>query len=189
MAALVDDVLLVLECKNSILPCNLFELRTSYQHCETAAGQLDRVMGLLDDPAHRETVLTRLGAARRPVTQVVSGIAVSNRLFAGLRIGRHLVISLGQFARFITHGDFYLAGQLARTRGEGSLSGAALAEFMAGGFFRRMFAAMKPAARTYNCGGRNLRFNTFFLDFLELGRQFGIDINPEEFEHDASDQS
>jgi hypothetical protein len=185
VAALVDDVLVILECKNSILPCNLFELRTSYRLCETAAGQLDRIVSLLEDARHRDTLLKRLGATGRPVSKIVTGIAVSNRLFEGLRLGRHLVIALGAFVRFLTDGDFYFAGRLARSRGEGALTGAAVVEYLEGSFFHRVFAAMVPYARTFMCGARAFRFHTFLLDFVEFGKQFGIPITIEELEEEA----
>src|SRR5207248_11416694 len=40
--ALIEDVLFVFECKNSLHPCSPFELRTSFDHLVEAQDQLDR---------------------------------------------------------------------------------------------------------------------------------------------------
>jgi hypothetical protein len=176
VVALVDDVLVVLECKNSLLPCNAFELRTSRDHCRTGASQLDRLQRLLGEPSHIESVLHRLGGTERQVSRVVTGVVVSNRLFAGLKIGQHPVISLGTFLGFIEHGTLNVAGQIARTRPDGRLTGTSVVEFLNGSFYTRIFGAMQPGEKIFACGGRRLRFRTYFLNFIELGRQFGLEV-------------
>ena len=48
--ALVEDVLVILGCKNAIFPCNIFELRTSGDRCVEAAEQLDRASAAFAAP-------------------------------------------------------------------------------------------------------------------------------------------
>jgi hypothetical protein len=53
-------------------------------------------------------------------------------------------------------------------------------EFLAGSFYGRMFAAGVPVERVAAVGGRHVKNVSFALDFIALGRQFGIEIDPRE---------
>ncbi len=156
VAALVDDTLVILECKNSLLHCNVFELRTSRDRCVEAATQLDRA---------------------RDVTGIVAG----NRSFIGSRFGGHLVVSPGNLSNFIGQGEIHLGEHAARTRPAGRLTGDAIRGFFDGSFYDRIFAAMTPVARVAELAGRRLKHESYALDFIALGREFGVEIDPQEF--------
>lgn len=178
VAALVDDVLVILECKNAILPCNVFELRTSQDRCVEAAEQLDRASAALAVPAHRDALLARLGCRERPVAYVVTAIVVGNRLFIGSRFGRHLVVSPGHLGNFIVGGDIHLGKHSSPMRAAGALTGAAMREFFAGSFYDRMFGAMVQVERVAEVAGTRVKYESYALDVIALGREFGIDIEP-----------
>ena len=58
------------------------------------------------------------------------------------------------------------------------MTGTAIREFFAGSFDDRMFATMTPVEHVVELAGRRLEHETFALDFIELGRQFGIEVDP-----------
>jgi hypothetical protein len=180
VAALVEDTLVILECKNSLLPCNLFELRTSRDQCEKAARQLDRALQVLRTGTHREHLLARLGAGDRPVNHVATGIVVGNRLFIGSRIDGHVVMSPWHLSNFIGRGEIQVVGHAARTRAPGGLTGQMIRDFCGGAFYAHVFGAMVPVTRQVVLGGRDLTYESYALDFIALGAEFGIAVDPEE---------
>ena len=182
VAALIDDTLLILECKDPLLPCSMFELRTSLDHCEKAATQLDRNLVVLEQASQREFVLSRLGATGQSVNHVVTGIVAGNRLFTGWRVGAHLVTSPGNLTNFIRSGEISIMEKTARMREPGQLSGGATREFFEGKFYQRTFTAMIPVKEVTELGSKRLELNSYALELGELCRQFGIDLTPSEIE-------
>ena len=182
VAALIDDTLLILECKDPLLPCSMFELRTSLDHCEKAATQLDRNLAVLGQTSRRENVLSRLGAIGQSVNHVATGIVAGNRLFTGWRVGAHLVTSPGHLTNLIRSGEISIMEKTARMRDPGRLSGGAIREFFEGNFYQRTFKAMIPVKEVTELGNRRLELDSYALELGELCRQFGIDLTPSEIE-------
>ena len=180
VAALIDDTLLILECKDPLLPCSMFELRTSLDHCEKAATQLDSTLAVLEQMSQREFVLSRLGATGRSANHVVTGIVAGNRLFTGWRVGDHLVTSPGNLVNLIGSGEISIMEKPARMREPGRLSGYAIRDFFEGKFYQRTFAAMSLVKEEIVLGRRRLVLDSYALDAVELCRQFGIDLTPSE---------
>lgn len=182
VAALINDTLLILECKDPLLPCSMFELRTSLDHCEKAAEQLDRNLVVLEQASQREYLLSRLGATGQSVNHVVTGIVAGNRLFTGTRIGAHLVTSPGNLMNLIRSGEVSIVEKTARMREPGRLTADAIRDFFAGKFYQRIFAAMIPVKEVTELGGRRLELDSYALELGELCRQFGIVLTPSEIE-------
>ncbi len=182
VAALIDDTVLILECKDPLLPCSMFELRTSLDHCEKAATQLDRNLVVLEQASQREFVLSRLGATGQSVNHVVTGIVAGNRLFTGWRVGGHLVTSPRNLMNLIRSGEISIMEKTACMREPGRLTSDAIRDFFAGKFYQRTFAAMIPVKEVTELGGKCIEIDSYALELGELCRQFGIDLTPSEIE-------
>lgn len=106
--ASIDGILFVFECKNSLLPGNIFELRTSYDYIITASSQLDAFCQALSSEEFRNTISDRIGwrigHSDRPVTCIV----MMNRMFSGYRVGTHAVRGAFEIMRQIESGTIAL---------------------------------------------------------------------------------
>lgn len=102
LLVVVNDVVLVLECKHSLLPASSHELRTSINHIRKAGDQLDRFTKLFSTSAFRQYLSLRVPLPRNPV--LVTGIIMSNRMLIGWRENGHAVRGLYELLQFVTHG-------------------------------------------------------------------------------------
>jgi len=99
-----EDKLFLFECKHAYFPCNRFELRTSYKHIQTAAKQLTRIVGLLEDPKTELELYRRLGWPEKPVNEFITCIVSCNGMFPGLRLNGHPVRRIGELINMIQTG-------------------------------------------------------------------------------------
>lgn len=106
--AVVDNCLFVFECKNSLHPCNPFELRTTYDYIQTAANQLTRFQELWQQEPFR-TYLARKIKTQSPLpSQLCSCIVTGNRMFSGLREQGHSVRPIRELCYIISKGEILL---------------------------------------------------------------------------------
>src|SRR5207244_9918542 len=98
------DVVVAFECKNSILPTNTFELRTTFDYLEKAAAQLDRFRSALQSSEFRKQLHDRLGCMIPENPQIVSAIVLSNRLLAGSSFRGHPVRAVADLRSFLIYG-------------------------------------------------------------------------------------
>jgi hypothetical protein len=106
--AVVDNCLFVFECKNSLHPCNPFELRTTYDYIQKAANQLTRFQDLWQQEIFR-TYLARKIKKQSPLpSQLCSCIVTGNRMFSGLREQGHTVRPIRELCYIISKGEILL---------------------------------------------------------------------------------
>jgi len=98
------NYLFVFECKHSLLPCTLHELRTSYDHIKKAASQLTTVKELLAQKEVEAELYRRLGWALTPASAIITCIVSCNGMFPGLAIGGHPVRRWAELQNVIESG-------------------------------------------------------------------------------------
>ena len=99
------DYLIIFESKNSLLPCNVFELRTSYKHITKGASQLSRIQRILSDHNNEKELYRRLGWNVGPSKEVLTCIVSCNGMFPGLRIDGHPVRRLWELMQMLEKGS------------------------------------------------------------------------------------
>jgi hypothetical protein len=102
--AIGDGVVVALECKNSILPTNAFELRTTFDYLEKAATQLDKFRTALESADFRKQLGTRMGCPIPESPRLVTAIALGNELFAGGTLGGHPVRGAADLRSLLSYG-------------------------------------------------------------------------------------
>ena len=180
VAAVIGDTMLILECKDPLLHCNIFELRTTRDHIEKAQSQLDRILGTLADTRQRQAILVDLGVEDSTVTSIVTGIVNTNRLFTGCKSGDHLITSPGNLVNLIRSGSVRILDHVVYMREQGRLSGEAIRRFFSGEFYERIFSAMIPTQEVSDFGEMRLSVTTYVLDLVALLERFGIQISYED---------
>jgi len=178
LVAVVDDALLVLECKASLLPCSPFELRRSYDHCARAAGQLSRLLETLSSEDGRRSVCKQIGVKPDAVKRILTGIVIDNGLFAGLRVGGHPVLSHRHFMTFLRGKPMTILGEDVPLRAEGRVTRADLERFLGGDTYGRFFRAMVPVRKELRLGRSQLLRETYALAGELLAAEFGVKWDP-----------
>jgi hypothetical protein len=184
VVALVDGVLVLLECKASLAPTSMFELRTSHDHCLKAASQLTRARACCEDDHVVAELLLRLGTRAADVREVVTGIVVENRLFVGLEIDGHRVVAHRTLLNVINDGRVKIGPGEVPIRSRPDLAGA-ITSFLRGEFYECVFSAMVPVTRCRDYDETRLLFDTFALDFRRMATAFGVSIPDEQWEEAA----
>jgi len=114
-----DNSIFIFECKNSLLPCSGFELRTSWDYVRKAASQLNVVVQLLTDKAFVAKMEAKLNVVLPRDGRVGSCIVMGNRMFPGLKYLGQPVRPLFEVCNFITEGTWTLmATELTDALGE-----------------------------------------------------------------------
>ncbi|MEG4083924.1 hypothetical protein [Microcoleus sp. POL10_C6] len=106
--AVVDNCLFVFECKNSLHPCNPFELRTTYDYIQKAANQLTRFQDLWQQEPFRTDLARKIKTQSPLPSQLCSCIVTGNRMFSGLREQGHSVRPIRELCYIISKGEILL---------------------------------------------------------------------------------
>ena len=106
--AVVDNCLFVFECKNSLHPCDLFELRTTYDYIQTAAKQLNRFQELWQQEPFRTYLARKIKTQHHLPSQLCSCIVTGNRMFSGLREQGHSVRPIRELCYIISKGEILI---------------------------------------------------------------------------------
>lgn len=106
--AFMEDYCFVIECKNSLLPTGVHELRTSLDHIETAADQLKRFASCFQDSDFRDWFSRHLGREIPDQIKLLPAIIISNRMFLGMRPHGIPVRGNHEFAQFVESGTIEL---------------------------------------------------------------------------------
>jgi hypothetical protein len=144
--AYVDGRMLALECKETLEPCSSFEMRTTWDDLEKAAGQLDGFATAWGDSAFRSQIVGELGWGDERA-QLTTGIVISHRVLAGVRFRGHPVRPIWEFASFCRNGTARVQVRSTsieqRIRPSGSLRAAHLDDYLAeeGSLYRALWAA------------------------------------------------
>jgi len=95
---------LIVEAKNTLLPGNIFELRTTYDNLLKAASQLSKIKCAISTPSFANYLSKKIGWEINADQQICTCIVLANRLFSGYRIEGHAVRSIFELAHFINEG-------------------------------------------------------------------------------------
>lgn len=102
--AVTENFVFAFECKNSLLPCNSYEERTSYDYLIKASEQLSKFKNYFVDLKFQEYLEKKLGYCIKDKTLITS-IIMSNRMFLGYRIDGHSVRGSYEICNFIKTGN------------------------------------------------------------------------------------
>jgi hypothetical protein len=181
--ALLDGQLFVCECKNSLLPTGVHELRTSLDHVEKAADQLTRFRTCYQDSAFRAWLSGQVGHPIESGTKVIPAIIVSNRMFLGLRPSGIPVRGNQELAHFVDEGvlEFRDTGvieescwEVRQWAGE-SLSAEDLKRFFEDDItYEPHWSSMEPFTSTFEFSDCVVHVPRLRMNFIALAGNFGL---------------
>lgn len=103
LAFLLDDLLVLVECKHTLLPTSVYELRTTYDYIRKAQLQLDKSLVSYADGELRSKLNERFGKVLSPNIEIRTLVVTSNRLLNG-NLYQHPVRNIHELKNLITSG-------------------------------------------------------------------------------------
>jgi hypothetical protein len=173
--AMIGESLFVFECKNALVPCNIFELRTSYEHIVRARKQLDTIVSLFGLPGFRERLCQPHGWLGENPKNLITCIVLGNKMFSGYRNGPHPVRSFSEIAGFVWPGKVGFGDIIIASRPEGLLDEKSLRNYLeSDSFHTNIFRCMRRIRRDYSLGSKTLSLDSYALDMRALARCLDI---------------
>lgn len=99
-----DGYIFIFECKNAYHPCNVYEMRNTYDVIVGAAGQLALRQAWLSDIANQRILFDKLAWDAPVPADVRTCIALGNRVFSGYRCEGHPVRQVHEMLNLLLRG-------------------------------------------------------------------------------------
>ncbi|MFJ2991241.1 hypothetical protein [Pandoraea sp. NPDC087047] len=164
-----DGHLFLFECKNSFHPCNVYEMRTSFDHVAHAANQLTQRKTWLSKSENQRRVFDTLSWTVAPAANVHTCIAIGNRVFTGYECEGHPVRQVHEMLNLLRRGYIVIQDVSRRLWQSDHFSVDDLCAHLAGTTTVADFmTAMQPLDRTLSFGTSRLTFSTYMLDGRDL---------------------
>lgn len=160
-----DGHLFLFECKNSFHPCNVYEMRTSYDHIVHAADQLTKRKAWLLNHSNQQRVFDRLAWKASPTDHVHTCIAIGNRVFNGYGSEGHPVRQVHELLNVLLRGYIVIDDVPRRLWKSETLSVVDLCSYLDGATTVADFMeSMRTLDRTLSFGDAKLTFSSYVLD-------------------------
>lgn len=177
--AVWDNKVFAFECKASLQPCNVFELRTSYDYICKAGKQLTQFKHLFKVPDFRKYLGAKLGIHLGDDKNVHTCIVTGNRLFSGWIQDGHHVRPLHELCNMLESGTVIvraIQGSVARARvvkyrtwkGDKFTPDDLITYIDGENLHRPRFGAMEPWSNSIMIGKKKLVFETYRLDMEKM---------------------
>lgn len=165
-----DGDLFAFECKNVYHPCNVYEMRNTYNAMVEAAGQLTLRCAWLDGAGNQRQLFARLAWPAAATARVHSCVALGNRVFNGCTCEGHPVRQVHEMLNVLLRGSIEFSdGHHVRVWGAETFAASDLVAYLGGTTTHADFtAAMLEFDLETPIGDQRLIFPTFGLDLLEL---------------------
>ena len=181
VAAYFNGALFLMECKNSLHPCNSYELRTSYDYVKKAAIQLDNIVGLIranEDFRKFVSQATGLHFTIPADVRITTSIVMSNRMFTGHREGGHPVRGLFELAQFIHSGKIIIHDQIVNLWAGDKFTSEDLRRYLEeDSGHLKFFNALVEDKKTLLFGEFSISSSRYVLPFAAIAEQFGVQIS------------
>ena len=179
--------LFIFECKHPLLPCNMHELRTSFDHMKKGAVTLTRIADMLKAEGAEKDLYRRLGWDVEEAKKIVTCIVSCNGMFPGLLMDGHPIRRFKELRNMIQSGtirvtevnaditssdpsDYNLDVREVKLWEGPELTPEFLQRYINDELIHGpTFRSMRAWEKTYRLGDTKLAFSTFVLDPVALG--------------------
>ncbi len=175
--SLINSVLFVFECKNSLHPCNMYEIRTTWDHLKRAGEQLGRFLGLWVTRGFHEYLSSLVGWSIPADTRVQTAVVSGNRMFTGYRVEGNPVRSVYELTAFIAEGTVRIGNEVkCFWAGETVTPGDLVAYLKDDLVHKPHFDAMEAVRHRYRIGRATIYEEVFVLNVLGVAGRLGFDV-------------
>jgi hypothetical protein len=165
-----DEHLFIFECKNSFHPCNVYELRNSYERITHAAKQLEKRAKWLNTLSEQKKLFDSLGWENAiPSDKVITCIAIGNRVFNSYKCNSHPVRQVHELLNLLKSGEIIVGDKKYRTWKDLSFSVDDLVAYLEDGIFiKDMMDSMQLFERQFKIGSKKFSRNKYMIDLQDL---------------------
>ena len=143
----------------------MHELRTSYDHVQTARKQLDRLREAVRNEEVRRRLYVSLKWDFGPVDEVLTCVVTGNRLFNGYMIGGHPVRPAYEMINMLLEGTIRIGDEDFGVWRKPDFEPQDLLDYLAGSTVHSdLTGSFLDAARSYELGGATMNVWTYALD-------------------------
>jgi len=162
--AFKKDFLFIAECKKSLFPTSLYELRTLYDYCSKANKQLNLILKAFKNPKTRQEISNKIGYDLDNIKDIKTSIITNNRMFVGLKQWNHPVRNIQEMYNIVKYGTIKIYNGLFSMWGNNIFSSDDLVYYLEDTKFHKpYYDAMIEKKITYNLHKLNISFTTYFL--------------------------
>lgn len=167
-----DEHLFIFECKNSFHPCNVYELRTSYEHITHAAKQLKKRAEWLNTLSEQKKLFDSLGWKNAiPSDKVITCIAIGNRVFNGYKCNNHPVRQVHELLNLLKSGEIVVTDKKYSIWKGLSFSVDDLVTYLEDGIvIKDMMDSLQLFERKFKIGSKNFSRNKYLIDPQNLAK-------------------
>ena len=103
--AVVDNTLYIFECKHTLHPINVYDMRTTFDYIQKAELQLDKIKNEYEAGSLKMIIEAKLGISLEHIASVSYSIVLSNKLFSG-NTRKYSVRHINELTNIIEEGRF-----------------------------------------------------------------------------------
>lgn len=161
--------LFLIECKNPYHPCNVHEMRNSYDHISYGAYQLDVRKNWLSSVDEQKRLFAAACFKHESIKEIHTCIAVANRVFNGYIANGHPVRQGHELINMIKSGVINIAGLPRRVWVEKEFTVEDLVSYLHGETtVKDCMESLLNVDIRYELKDRSLSFSTYILDMERL---------------------
>jgi hypothetical protein len=161
--SVTDKYIFLFEVKNTFIPCNYAEERTTYDHILKSSKQLSRAKSELAKTSVQKKIETDFECNNVVTKHVYTCTIFGNRVLTGYKVAGHSVRYIAEATNFLDTGKGFDGKKpFSMWKCDGSFSEDDLAWFVeAGGTNCKLVDQCKYAPDIYAIGDYSLKFDTF----------------------------
>ena len=166
-----ENFLFLFEVKQSILPTNPYELRTSYDYLKKAISQINISRRAFKDLGFIREFNRQNRISIPEDLNIIPAIMISNRMFAGFEVDGINVINPFEFSNYIEKGEIVKSGEIIKIRNTNKLPIKDITNFICSDTSntKKALKSMEPNDITTTLDSQQITFKSFKLpnDYFE----------------------
>lgn len=160
-----DGVLYLFECKNAYHPCNVHEMRNSFDHIKKAGRQLTLRKEWFAQPMHQARLWQKMNWQVPFTTSIRTCVLIANRVFTGATIDGHPIRQGHEFINVVLRGEVRSPDTIYLIWDGEQFATQDLDRYLSpAGLVADQFAALKPIQKCYQLQSKSLAFDSWVLD-------------------------
>lgn len=165
VVAIYDKILFVFECKQSLLPVSIFDLRTTFDYIKKAEKQLDLIKKDFEEGNLIKKIEHKTKTKIGEITKIHGAIILSNRLFNG-NIFKYAVRNIHEITNMINKGEIRTDNGEFHLWPEKKLTSQFLTDYLSleNKVYDLLFNSLSKRTLTYDILKPNIEFSTYYLD-------------------------
>ena len=165
-----DDCIFIFECKNTMLPGNIYELRSTYDNIIKGAEQLTKISNALSDENFKKYFYERFGWDLNENYNITTCIVLGTRIFSGYRIENHPVRSIYELVQFIDKGEILYENEpkMSQWQDDNFVHTDLLKYIKEDLYHSICFDSMQSKDLIYQMNNTQITFSTFFANYEML---------------------